>query len=82
MKISFTFFKKGFNGEYLELAQFPVTARGGRGSAKQTSEPASANNLCLYQASSRGGGCNFARLGSPEPGLVVGYSSLMSTKGI
>ena len=30
-------------------------------------------NLCLYQASSRGGGCNLARFGSPEPGL--GFSS-------
>ena len=29
-----------------------------------------AHNLCLYQASSRGGGCNLARFGSPEPGLL------------
>ena len=28
------------------------------------------DNLCLYQASSRIGGCNLARFGSPEPGLT------------
>ena len=41
----------------------------GEGSANRTSERASAS---LYQASSRGGGCNLAGFGgSPEPGLVL-----------
>ena len=27
------------------------------------------HDLCLYQVSSRGGGCNLTRFGNPEPGL-------------
>ena len=55
--------KKNAHLGELELAQFPVTAR--RGVHEAVSER-------LYQASSRGGGCNLAiwmRFGSPEPGL-------------
>ena len=54
-----------------ELAQFPVTARSGGGvrEADLRARHVITHNLCLYQASSRGGGCNLARFGSPEPGL-------------
>ena len=55
------------HSEVLELAQFPVAARiEGR---VYEADLQVRHNLCLYQASSRGGGCNLARFGSPEPGL-------------
>ena len=53
--------------KHLELAQFPVIARGGRVCKVDLQAcQREAYNLCLYQASSRGVGCNLARFGSPE----------------
>ena len=49
--------------QWLELVQFPVTARSRVGKADFQAH--------LYQASSRGGECNLARFGSSEPGLPV-----------
>ena len=48
----------------IELAQFHVNTRSGDPQSKPPSAPARG----LYQASSKGGGCNLARFGSPEPG--------------
>ena len=52
----------------IELAQFHVTALGGGG---PWSGPLSAlvKGHCLYQTSSRGGGYNLTRFGSPDAGL-------------
>ena len=60
----------------VQLAQFPVTAQGGVGSStKRTSKRVKRvsvrHNHCLYQASSREGGFNLIRFGSPEPGLSI-----------
>ena len=57
--------------DILELAQFPVCDREEWEEVREA-EVLCLYNLCLYQASSRGGGCNLARFGSPEPGL--GYT--------
>ena len=59
-------------GLRVELAQYPVTTKGWGGglSVKWTSKRTS---LCLFQDSSTGGGCNLARFGSPEPGLIEGF---------
>ena len=58
-----------FDSLWLELAWSSLWQRGvGEGSVKRTSEHAS--------ASSRGGGCNLARFGSPGPGLLFDTSKL------
>ena len=48
----------------VELAQFPVNARIGRVFKADLLAP---EGGCLSQASSRGGGYNMVRFGSPEP---------------
>ena len=47
--------------------------------SRPTSVPAF--NLCLYQASSSGGGYNLARFGSPEPGLGIRLIQNLHLKG-
>ena len=41
-----------------------------------------AHNLCLYQASSKGDGCNLARFGSPEPGLGLTYMNTINASKV
>ena len=62
--------------DYLELAQFPVTALGEGVCKADLLSVLARGNHCLYQASSRSGGYNLTRLVNPEAGLTTAFIRL------